>query len=98
MGFFTPKYKIYKERTFSFEYPGYMTICVEGAETVAFFKKKEPVGVLRMTRILPSEQATVEQLMHSMKEPVKEKVTELLFGNVKAIYWQETKTFIPQDH
>ncbi len=97
MGIFTPKYKIYKEETFSFEYPGHMSICIENSETVAFFKKQDTVGVLRMTRILPSTQATVAQLIDSMREPVKDKAQEVLFGKVRAIHWADTKLFIPAD-
>ena len=64
MIFLFSKYKTYQEEVFSFKYPSYMSIAIEGDMTVCFFKKHNPIGVLRMSRlVLDEETPTSEQLI-----------------------------------
>lgn len=91
----------YSEAKFSFEYPAYFSMKLEGGATIAFYNADEVKGVLRFTRILPGENYTAEKLILSQTQRLKaEKISakKIREGDHKGIYWKETKTFLEDDY
>jgi hypothetical protein len=92
------KDKTYKEELFSFEYPSYMKMGSEGEMTLCFFRKKWPIGVLRMSRIqLDENPPSTEELIQFTKDTFEEEgienAEEVVYGDLKGIKYFCTKTF-----
>lgn len=90
--------KTYKEKEFSFEYPRYMKMRLEGEMTVCFFNKKWPTGVLRMSRIMldenpPSSKQLLEETKATFEEEGIKNQKEIDINGMKGVEYFDMKTF-----
>lgn len=98
MRFLFPKYKTYREESFSFKYPSYMSIGIEGDMTICFFRKRNPIGVLRMSRlVLDEDTPTSEQLIQGTLDILNEDDNDtherISFPGLSGIYYARKKSY-----
>jgi len=97
-GFLRKKTRAYKADCFSFEYPGYMRTKVEGDTTLCFYKRRNPPGVLRMSRLLldatsPSSKQMIETTLEKLREDENEQHEKISFNDLSGIYYMRQKQF-----
>lgn len=95
------KYKLYKEAEFSFSYPANMEMGVEGDLSISFFRKENPDGVFRMSKVLLKESGqTFDEVLSQNKNLLEEdkiKFEDIYLNTIKGIMYQGRTPFSELD-
>jgi hypothetical protein len=91
------QHKLYQETDFSFKYPDYMEMGIEGDMSISFFKKENPTGVFRMSRVLLKESGQhFDELLNQNIKSLEEdriKYDAIRLSDLKGIMFEKRSPF-----